>query len=444
MKKTLRFLLFMAALTVSGILLFQCYWVFNTYKTAEQNLNNLLTSILQRSINNYQVQQIKLPVSLNDKSPHLDVMEWKTTAPGNDGRNGALLKFNEVSVDTNDISRVKLMIAQLLLAKENKPVRLDLLSQLFTQELRKSNLVLSFKFRLQPYQQKLPENKIAGFINFSGSGPIVVAEMKDLNSILIKKNLLPALISFTLILFSAGSLFYMWIIIRRQIKLDSIKNDFISNIAHEFRTPLSILKSTHEILIDFGEMNDPDKTRKYLLTNREIIQRMETNTERILDITHFESDARPANVAAVHINNLIEDIIVRFKIRDEVQIHFIKDDGLTEVNTDAYIVDTIISNLIDNAIKYAGVGVDVKIQLAGLQNSWKIIVEDNGKGIAPEHLPFIFDKYYRVTSGDLHEVKGYGLGLSYVRQLVNSLNGKIEVRSKINAGTTFIIKLPIG
>ncbi len=443
MKKNLRYLLFIAAITVSGILLFQCYWVYNTYKTTERNLNSVLTSIFQRSIYNYQVQQIKLPVSLNGKSPHLDVMEWKTTTPGSSGKNGALLKFDEVSVDTNDISRVKLMIAQLLLAKENKPVRLDLLSQLFTQELRKSNLLLSFKLLILQNQQKLPENKIAGFINFSAPGPIVIAEMNDLSGKLIKKNLLPALISFTLILLSAGSVFYMWIVIRRQIKLDSIKNDFISNIAHEFRTPLSILKSTHEILIDFGEMNDLEKTKKYLLTNREIIQRMETNTERILDITHFESDARPTNIKSLDINNLIEDIIVRFKIRDEVQIHFIKNDRLAEVITDDYIVDTIISNLIDNAIKYAMKEAKIRITLARLQKSWQITVEDNGRGIAPEHLPFIFDKYYRVPTGDLHEVKGYGLGLSYVRQLVNSLNGKIEVQSKINEGTTFTIKLPI-
>ncbi len=436
-------MLFVAAITVSGILLFQSYWVYNTYKTAEQNLNNLLTSILQRSINNYQVQQIKLPVSLNSKSPHLDVMEWKTTTPGSAGKNGAILKFDEVSVDTNDISRVKLMIAQLLLAKENNPVRLDVLNQLFTQELRKGNLALPFKLVLLQHQQKLPENKISGFINLSGNSPIVVAEMTNLSGILLEKNLLPALISFTLILLSAGSLFYMWIVIRRQIQLDGIKNDFISNIAHEFRTPLSILKSTHEILIDFGEMKDPEKTARYLKTNREIIQRLESNTERILDITQFESDARFAKVKTVNISDLIENIIARFKLKDDVEIHVINDDALTEVITDDYIVDTIVSNLIDNAIKYAGKEAGVTIKLAILQNSWQIIVADNGKGIAPEHLPFIFDKFYRVPSGDLHEVKGYGLGLSYVQQLVNSLNGKMEVRSKINEGTTFTIKLPI-
>jgi two-component system phosphate regulon sensor histidine kinase PhoR len=443
MKKKLTFLLFIAAMTVSGILLFQCYWVYNTYKTGEQNLNKSLTAILQRSIDNYQMQQFKLPVSLSDKAPHLDVMEWKTSTPGNSGKNGALLKFDEVSVDTNDVIRVKLMIAQLLSSKENKPVRLDSLKQFFTEELRKSNLRLPFKLLLLQHQQRLPENKIAGFINFSGPGTIVVAEMNDIGHILIKQNLLPSLISLILILLSGGSLFYMFIVIRRQIKLDSMKNAFISNIAHEFRTPLSILKSTHEILIDFGEISDPEKTGRYLNTNRKIIQKLEANVERILDITQFESVTRLAKEETVNISELAAEIIARFKITGDIELTLINNDELTHVISDGFIIDTVISNLIDNAVKYGGTGVIVTVKLVRLETGWEMIVTDNGRGIPPEHLPFIFDKYYRVPSGDLHEVKGYGLGLSYVRQLVSSLNGKIEVRSKINAGTTFTVKFPM-
>jgi two-component system, OmpR family, phosphate regulon sensor histidine kinase PhoR len=443
MKRKLTFLLFIAAMTVSGILLFQCYWVYNTYKTGELNLNKSLTAILQRSIDNYQIQQFKLPASLSDKVPHLDVMEWKTTTPGNSGKNGALLKFDEVSVDTNDVNRVKLMIAQLLSSKENSPVQLDSLKQSFTEELRKSNLKLPFKLLLLQHQQRLPENKIASFINFSGPGTIVVAEMNDIGHILFKQNLLPALISLILILLSGGSLFYMFIVIRRQIKLDSMKNTFISNIAHEFRTPLSILKSTHEILIDFGEMSDPEKTVRYLNTNKEIIQKLEANVERILDISQFESVTSLAKKETVNISELAPEIIARFKITEDIKLKFINADALTLVISDGFIIDTAISNLIDNAIKYGGTEVIVTVKLARLENSWEIIVADNGRGISPKHLPFIFDKFYRVPSGDIHEVKGYGLGLSYIRQLVSSLNGKIEVSSKINAGTTFRVKFPM-
>ena len=352
MEKRLNFLLFIAAITAGAILLFQCYWVYNTYKTGEQNLNKLLTAVLQRSIDDYQLQQVKLPASLNDKSPHLDVMEWKTYTPGKTGR-GAILKFNQVSVNANDIARVKLMLTQLMSEDDNNPVHPDSLKQLFTEELRKGNLQLSFKLLLLPHQQQLPENKIAGFVNFSKQSPILVAETNDTSRLLLAQNILPAAISLVLILLSAGSLCYMWIIIRRQIKLDSIKNDFINNITHELRTPLSILKSTHEILINFGEVDDREKTTRYLKTNMGILEKLDKNVDRILDITQFESGARLAKTEPVNLNALTNEIAGHFKSDDCLEIVF-TNDSLAEVITDGYIIDTVVTNLIDNAIKYAG------------------------------------------------------------------------------------------
>jgi two-component system, OmpR family, phosphate regulon sensor histidine kinase PhoR len=443
MKKRLKFLLFIAAITVSGILLFQCYWVYQTYKTGEQNLNKLLTAILQRSIDHYQVQQVKLPTGLNDKSPHLDVMEWKTpvlSKTGQPSQKGTILKFNEVSVNADEIARVKLMIARLMSESEDKPVRLDLLKQLFAAELRKSNLQMSFKLSQLQHQPQLPENKIAGYVNFSKQSPIVEAETKDTSRLLLMQNVLPAAISLALILLSGGSLFYMWIIIRKQIKLDSIKNDFINNITHELRTPLSILKSTHEILINFGEVDDREKTVRYLKTNKGILEKLDKNVDRILDITLFESGARLAQTETVNISELITEIIGRFKFNGSVEITFINDNNLTQVITDVYIIDTVVTNLIDNAIKYTGPKAKITIKILDTGNGWQLMIGDNGNGIAQQHLPFIFDKFYRVPSGDLHDVKGYGLGLSYVRQLVGSLDGQITVYSKINEGTTFTIK----
>ncbi len=433
----------MAAITVGAILLFQCYWVYHTYKTGQQNLNKLLTAILQRSIDNYQLQQFKLPVSLNDKSPHLDVMEWKgplPAKPGLPGQSGTILKFNQVRVNTDDINRVKLMIAQLMSEKESKPIRIDILKQLFTDELRKSNLRLPFRLAILPHQKQLPENKIAGYVNFSEQSPILVAEINDTSRLLLTQNILPAVISLALILLSAGSFCYMWIIIRRQAELDGIKNDFINNITHELRTPLSILKSSHEILVNFGGAEDVEKTRRYLMINKGILEKLDKNVDRILDITQFENGARPAKAEAIDVNALIREIIARFKLSPGATIVFKNNSNLTRVMTDEYIIDTVVTNLLDNAIKYAGPQAKVFIEILELRTGWQLNIEDNGNGIAPQHLPFIFDKYYRVPSGDLHDVKGYGLGLSYVKQLVLSLNGQITAKSKINEGTAFTVK----
>jgi two-component system phosphate regulon sensor histidine kinase PhoR len=332
------------------------------------------------------------------------------------------------------------MIAQLMSENADKPVSLDLLKQLFTGELRKSNFALSFNLLLLQHQPHLPENKIAGYVSFSKQSQILVAVTNDTSRLLLMQNVAPAVISLALILLSGGSLCYMWIIIRRQIKLDGIKNDFISNITHELRTPLSILKSSHEILLNFGEVDNREKTVRYLTTNRAILEKLDKNVDRILDITQFESGVRLAKTEIVNIGELIPEIIGRFNLNDGVHIAFVNDDNLTPIVTDSYIIDTVVTNLIDNAIKYAGKKVTVTIKIVDLNDGWQLMIADNGSGIEQEHLPFIFDKFYRVPSGDLHDVKGYGLGLSYVKQLVGSLNGKITVNSKMGNGTAFIIK----
>ena len=186
------------------------------------------------------------------------------------------------------------------------------------------------------------------------------------------------------------------------------------------------------------------KTTRYLKINTGILDKLNKNVERILDITQFENGIRLAKPEVVNLEELVPGIVERFKLNDGVEINFRSDGGLTSILTDSYIIDTVISNLVDNAIKYppftpSGKAV-VTIETCRLADGWQLIIGDNGKGIAQQHLPFVFDKFYRVPSGDLHDVKGYGLGLSYVKELVNSLNGSITIKSKLNEGTLFIIK----
>jgi two-component system phosphate regulon sensor histidine kinase PhoR len=260
--------------------------------------------------------------------------------------------------------------------------------------------------------------------------------------VLLAQNIVPAIISLVLIILSAGSLCYMWIIIRRQMQLDHIKNDFISNITHELRTPISILKSTHEALFRYGGIAEPEKAERYLKINTDILEKLDHNVDRILDITRYESGDKPAKPDWVDIDDLIAGVMERFSLDADRPIVFLSPSGLADVYTDRYIIDTIISNLVDNAIKYGGKHVKVTITARSAGSGWQLIVLDNGGGIDQRYLPFIFEKFYRVPSGNLHEVKGYGLGLSYVKQLVISLNGTISVRSKINSGTIFTIQFP--
>jgi two-component system, OmpR family, phosphate regulon sensor histidine kinase PhoR len=452
MRKRLTFLFFIAALTAGGIILFQCYWVYNTYKAGEQNLNKLLLNALQKSIENYHVQQSDLPTSLNLPSPYLSVLETSLADTdkslkvifGDTKHLSSIAKIEQVPVNPENLQRVKVMLAatQFMSARLMNNIQLNTLKDIFKGELRRNNIELPFNLVLLKPEQKLPQNKIAAYINYAKNSPIVEVVFNHAGQILLIQNIEPALISLLLIILSAGSLCYMWIIIRRQMQLDNIKNDFISNITHELRTPISILKSTHEALYKYNGIRDIEKAERYLEINSVILEKLDHNVDRILDITRYESGDKLVKRDYVNINEIITTAIEKFTLDEKSNIELSNYSEISKVFTDSYIIDTITSNLVDNAIKYGGEDVKVTVTIDSLEKGWQLTIHDNGPGIAPQYLPFIFDKFYRVPSGNLHEVKGYGLGLSYVKQLVANLNGIISVKSKPNAGTAFTIKFP--
>lgn len=450
MKKRLTFLLFIAALTAGGIILFQCYWVYNTYKTGELNLSKQLADALQKSIDSYHVGQSELPLSLKSTSPFLSVLNVveKDTSLHlkviySDVKHSPYTaKIEQVPINPVNLYHLKVMLAetQFMSATLMNAVKMDTLKAIFKGELKRSNIDLPFDLLLLKNQRNLPPGKITAYLNYSKNSPIVEAVFINKGQVLLAQNMVPAIISLILILLSAGSLCYMWIIIRRQMQLDDIKNDFISNVTHELRTPISILKSTHEALYRYGGIAEPEKADRYLKINTEILDKLDHNVDRILDITRYESGDKLAKPGFININELINAVIERFTLDAAYNMEFSNPGGLEEIFTDTYIVDTIISNLMDNAIKYGGENVRIKVTINPFGKGWQLIVSDNGPGIDDKYLPFIFDKFYRVPSGNLHEVKGYGLGLSYVKQLVTSLQGVISVKSKLNIGTTFTIQ----
>ncbi|MFC0516914.1 sensor histidine kinase [Mucilaginibacter angelicae] len=448
MKKRLVFIFLVAALTAGGIILFQFYWVYTSYKTGERNFKNAATNALLRSIDMYQVQQNELPTSLKYKAPTLSF--FMRTRPNRDSialdTPKVVKKFNAefltVAVDKNNLQIVRAMVARLLSQQLHKSLSLDTLTRIFKSELKKENIDIPLKLVILRNQFKTPPGEIAAVINFYKSPIVVKAEVNSSN-LLFAQNIFPASVSLLLIMLSAGSLFYMGIIIKRQMQLDGIKNDFINNITHELRTPITILKSSNEALAQFGAAADPEKLERYLKINAAVLDSLDSNVDRVLEITKYEQGVKLANLQPLNLMELVKQIVARFSLYENAVIELQYDLTYTEIVTDGFIIDTILSNLVDNAIKYSGEKVNIQIRISQAVNGWQLQVADDGMGMQGVYLPLIFDKFYRIQGGDLHDVKGYGLGLSYVKQLVTTLKGKIGVTSKINKGTTFTIEFPL-
>ncbi|NII25321.1 hypothetical protein HB364_09525 [Pseudoflavitalea sp. X16] len=243
----------------------------------------------------------------------------------------------------------------------------------------------------------------------------------------------------------AFTLFYLLRIVRREKKLSAIKNDFISNISHELKTPIATVAAAVEAMEGFDALQSPERTKKYLRISRVELQRLADMVNKILNMAQYERRDFELKPEPVNINAIIEEIVGRYTLAGEKNITFRYNN---EAGTEVVIADklhlyNVINNLVDNAVKYSGEEVAIDIGLYREKQYFVIKVKDDGIGIAAGDLPFIFDKFYRVPSGNIHKVKGHGLGLSYVKHIIEKHGGWCVAESRPGKGSTFKIGLQV-
>ena len=243
----------------------------------------------------------------------------------------------------------------------------------------------------------------------------------------------------------AFSLYYLFKSLRREKRLSAIKNDFISNITHELKTPVTTVSGAVEALLDFDALENVEKTDRYLQISKRELVRLSGMIDQILYSSIYEREEFELNKEMIYIDSMIHQIISSRKLNlsKEVNFTYTNSSGLEQVYADKLHLSGSISNLLDNAIKYSYKEVNIKIDISSQQGKMLIKIEDDGIGISKDYLPFVFEKFFRVPQGNQHKVKGYGLGLSYVKSIVEKHNGSCHMSSKTNQGTQFTIILPV-
>ena len=259
------------------------------------------------------------------------------------------------------------------------------------------------------------------------------------------KFMIPSLI-FTFVLL-VTFIFTIYIIFRQK-KLTEIKNDFINNMTHEFKTPISTISLAAQMLKDPAVGKSPAMFQHISGVINDETKRLRFQVEKVLQMSMFERQKTMMKLTILDVNDLITGVLSTFKLKVEqfggtIDAELEAEDALVEV--DEMHFTNVIFNLLDNAVKYAREDVPlhlfVKTRIEG--NKVIISIQDNGIGIKKEDLKKIFEKFYRVSTGNVHNVKGFGLGLAYVHKIVTDLKGSIRAESELNSGTTFIITLPL-
>lgn len=251
-------------------------------------------------------------------------------------------------------------------------------------------------------------------------------------------------IFFTLMIISA---FYVTVnALLRQKKVSEIKNDFINNMTHEFKTPLATISLAVDALRNQKVIQDREKMDYFSSIIKEENKRMNKHVETILQAAVMDRQELSLAKMPLHIHNLIEEIIDNYSLQLEEKkgrAEMLLDAKYDYIEADPVHFRNLISNLVDNAVKYSKENLQVKISTYNTNKNFVVRVEDNGIGMSKETLRRIFEKFYRAHTGNIHNVKGFGLGLSYVKTIVDAHQGKIKVESTLGKGSVFTMEFPL-
>lgn len=235
-------------------------------------------------------------------------------------------------------------------------------------------------------------------------------------------------------------------IIVKQKRLSEIKTDFINNMTHELKTPISTIALSSDMLMRGDFSQDPEKLKRYASIIYKENKRLENQVERVLNVAKMDKDTLHLKKELFDMHDLIEEVKDNFEFNQtehggQISIDLQATDF--SIQADPVHISNVVFNLLDNAIKYCEVVPSIAISTKNEKNGFVLEISDNGIGIRREDIKMIFDKFYRVPTGNLHNVKGFGLGLYYVKIIIEQHGGNIQVKSAVGKGTTFILWLPL-
>jgi two-component system phosphate regulon sensor histidine kinase PhoR len=328
-------------------------------------------------------------------------------------------------------------------------IPLNVITATYHRQLSKANIDIPFtisKINISYDTSKCNNAFCTGIVPMGLFGLIgYKAAFENPRFLIFKSMRLQMLLSVLLIALVIASFLFLYRNLVAQQRLSDIKNEFISNITHELKTPIATVNVAIEAMQNFGALYDPSRTKEYLDISASELQRLSLLVDKVLKISMFEKKEITLEKGRFDIVQLIKEVMASMKLQFEKQhaSFEIKLSGKNFiVDADKLHMTSVIYNLLDNALKYSKENSQIVVHVLDQTQYLEFRVIDNGIGIASEYKHKIFEKFFRVPAENTHNAKGYGLGLSYVNHIIQRHQGFVEVESELNRGSTFKIKIP--
>ena len=413
---TLRIVIILAAISIAGITATQIYWVRKAFDLRENQFNRDVTSALT-SVASKILEISKTPSPANNPVTQLSTNYFVVLVNG--------------PIDNN------LLEFLLLTEFEKRHIKADFEYGVYdcvNQCMKGGNHVSPKKTSTLVNFTELPAWKNDGYY-FGVQFPMVEANLISQMGIWGFSSIVLLIVIFFFV--------YTLFVILKQRRLSEIQKDFINNMTHEFKTPLSTIAISTSVLKDPLIVNTPERLLNYATIIENESQRLKQQVERVLQMARLEKEDIGLKKEEQDLHELIQEAVANNSLASKATIKLQLEANQTKIMADKLHLVNVIFNLLDNAIKYNNNRPEIQLHTSNTNGSILLKIQDNGIGIRPEDQRKIFHRFYRVPTGNVHDVKGFGLGLSYVKLIIEAHKGKITVSSEPGNGSCFSIVLPL-
>lgn len=412
-RNTIRLLVLLGTLSISGIIAVQAYWVKRAFDLKEQQFRQTVMISLRNVAN----------------------------------RISTLYKLSKFDNPVTQLS------SDYYVSNLRVPLDADVLEHYLKEEFKKQNLNTPFEFGIYDCESEnivygsyidadfetssissKPLPKTDKYINYFGvrfpSKTSYLASRLDIW-------LISSLITLVVTVFFGYAMF----VILRQKRLSEVQRDFVNNMTHEFQTPISTIRIATDVLSQPKIMEQPERLKKYVQIIRQENNRLKTQVETVLNTARLERGKMQLDIQLQELHSLINEVTegVQAELEDCLKVEL--NAAKSSIYADRTQLVSLIRNLLENAIKYSPKPPSITIRTENVDDTLVFSVADKGIGIPKESITKIFNKFYRVPTGNLHNVKGFGLGLSYVNQIIKAHKWQINVESEVGEGTTFKVTM---